>query len=429
MPPTLHFDTMQQELHDLSRQFVLVGVTGTKGKTTTSSLIAHLLNTAGIPAACTTTIETLIPGEQPWPTCKTQRMLLALLKRLQELNIHHVVVEAPSYSLANGLAEVCVFTGAVFTNLGQEHLNIHRDREHYLQAKQRLFTSLGRYPTPRSRIWAALNADDPGSSVTSGVVGPNVDVLHFALARQGYRPRGLAFYAARRRFTKTWSRYTVTSPERAQVAIHTPLLGEFNVYNALGAITAGYCLGLSPLDIQKGMATFMPPPGRFELIGGEGKRPLVIIDYAHTPESLEQVLMAARQLGRKGRLWTVFGCGGETDPAKRPLMGAAAASLSDRIVLTNDNPRREDPAAIVAQIMAGCSTNPGIVEIMLDRAKAISHAFNQAAAHDTIVIAGRGHETEQIFADGAKSFSDREFVYDLFRYDDEGERRSPWKKS
>lgn len=407
----------QQRIRQLSRELIVVGVTGTKGKTTTTALLAHLLNEAGVPAACTTTVGTQVPGDPPGPSCTTQELLLALLERSRAQGVRHVVLETTSYALEHGLAGYCRCSGGVFTNLGHDHLNIHGDREHYLQAKGRLFASLGGLPGAPAYAWAVLNAGDPASAELDELMAVGVSRWLYGLApRSGPRPPRLHFQALRRRAGAGGSRFLLRLPDGRELRCKLQLHGIFNVANALAALAAGYCLGLAPAQMQLDLETFRPPAGRFEVLPRRPRQPLVIVDYAHTPESLAGTLAAARRLAPRGRLWTVFGCGGETDPGKRPLMGQVAARGSDCVVLTSDNPRREDPAAIIGQIMAGCRGEAARLQIEFDRGRAIAAALAGAAPGDVVVIAGKGHEREQILGDRVVPFSDRDVALALLRH-------------
>lgn len=408
------FDPVQREIHDLTGELIVIGVTGTKGKTTTATLIAHLLNHAGVPAALATSITSTIPGETPWPTCDTQTRLRDLLRRARELGVRHVVLESTSYSLSRGLADFCRYTGGVFTNLGHEHLTTHGTRDAYIAAKRRLFAALGYYRRDVGYGWAVLNADDEATGTMATAISPMVPVLRYGLPGcPGGVPRALHFYAARRRATRGGTRCEIVSPERLRLPVRLRLLGDHNVYNTLAGTAAAYCAGLGREQVQRGLEAFRPPPGRFEVVAGGAGRPTAVIDYAHTPESLAAALQAARLLAGRRRVWVVFGCGGETSPSKRPLMGRAAAVGSDQVIVTTDNPRAEDPAAIAAEVLAGARGGPASVTLELDRRAAIATALAAAGPGDVVLVAGKGHETEQILATGPVPFSDREVVLAL----------------
>jgi UDP-N-acetylmuramoyl-L-alanyl-D-glutamate--2,6-diaminopimelate ligase len=302
-------------------------------------------------------------------------------------------MEVSSHALALRRVDGVKFAAAIFTNLTQDHLDFHPTMEDYFAAKRRLFTEL----TPRA---AVVNIDDPyGQRLARELEHP----ITFAVRRVG------ALYRAERVETALdGSRFTVNGPDGA-IEVHSPLPGAFNVYNALGALAAARALGV-PLDAAvAAIESAGQVPGRFEVVD-EGQPFAVLVDYAHTPDSLENVLSAARALC-SGTLHVVFGCGGDRDRGKRPLMGEIAARLADRAIVTSDNPRSEDPEAIIAEILAGM---PSGVEHNADRREAIALALSGAREGDVVVIAGKGHEQGQEFAGGKKlPFDDVSVARDL----------------
>jgi UDP-N-acetylmuramoyl-L-alanyl-D-glutamate--2,6-diaminopimelate ligase len=287
-------------------------------------------------------------------------------------------MEVSSHALELGRASGIHFASRVFTNLTQDHLDFHPTLEDYFLAKRRLFDE----PGP-----AAVNVDDDYGRRLAGELDGAVT---FSL-------EGDADYSARDvRFDLTGARFTCVTPD-GSIELESPLPGLFNVQNVLGAVAAVRALGVPLERIPAALAGFGRVPGRFEPVD-EGQDFGVLVDYAHTPDSLENVLRAAREIG-SGRLHVVFGAGGDRDTSKRPLMGRAARENADRLIVTSDNPRSEDPAAIVAQVLEGAGKD---AESEVDRRRAIEVAIDSAAAGDIVVIAGKGHEQGQEFENGRK---------------------------
>jgi UDP-N-acetylmuramoyl-L-alanyl-D-glutamate--2,6-diaminopimelate ligase len=303
-------------------------------------------------------------------------------------------MEVSSHALELRRVGGIAYDAAIFTNLSQDHLNFHPDMQHYRRAKARLFEDLGRHGKPGV---AVINRDDPqadyflaasaGARLTYGLTS-SADVC-------GEEPRiGADGVRFRARTPAGSAEFTATH------------LGDYSVYNALAAIAAGVGLGIPLEVIRAGIAAAPQVPGRFERIDG-GQDFLVAVDYAHKPGALERVLQSARALCTR-RIITVFGCGGDRDRAKRPLMGAIAAALSDVVVVTSDNPRTEEPDAIIAEIVAGIPAGRTAVEVEPDRTRAIAHAIDEARTGDLVLIAGKGHENYQILGRRRIHFDDRE---------------------
>jgi UDP-N-acetylmuramyl-tripeptide synthetase len=285
---------------------------------------------------------------------------------------------------------------AVFTNLSHDHLNFHPDMQHYQRAKGRLFEGLG---GGGKRGTAVLNIDDPASEYMRGV-------NRGALLTYGID--GAADVRARDVRTGLHGASFTAETPRGRLAVQLRHLGDYSVYNALAALAVGECLGLAPERIAAGLAAAPPVPGRFELVEA-GQDFVVAVDYAHKPDALQRLLESARRLHPR-RLITVFGCGGDRDRSKRPVMGRIAAQLSDWTIVTSDNPRSEDPRAIIDEILAGVRTvdphgTGHVVEV--DRARAIAQAVAAAAAGDIVLIAGKGHEPYQLIAGQRFDFDDR----------------------
>jgi UDP-N-acetylmuramoyl-L-alanyl-D-glutamate--2,6-diaminopimelate ligase len=361
-----------------SRDLDVVGVTGTAGKTTTTHLAAAVLSAAGRPCGVVGTLS----GARTTPEAPELQALLADHRRRGDAA---VAMEVSSHGLDQHRVDAVRFAVAVFTNLSSEHLDYHGTMEDYFAAKSRLFTSEF---TDR----AVVCVDD----------GWGRRLLD-ALARRGeleLHPYGLAD-AADVELAPGGARFRWRGQD---VALR--LTGRFNVANALGAATAALAVGLDPATIARGLAAAPPVPGRFEPV--EAGQPFtVLVDYSHKPDALEQALRSARELvAAGGRLAVVFGAGGDRDAAKRPLMGEVAARLADRVVITSDNPRSEDPLAIIAAIEAGVPPGSSVA-IEPDRRRAIEAAVAAAGAGDVVLIAGKGHETTQTAGDRTVPFDDR----------------------
>jgi len=359
-----------------------VGVTGTNGKTTTAFLVHALLEAAGRRTGLLGTVKSVIGGAER-PVERTTPEAIDLQRTFREMLDGGDVgcsMEVSSHALELHRADAIHFAVAIFTNLTQDHLDFHETMEEYFMAKRRLFADA----RPRH---AVINVDDPyGARLAAETPG----ALTFAV-------RSEAVYRASDLQTDLGgSRFTVHGPDGA-TELRSPLPGLFNVYNVLGALAAVRALSV-PVDVAtRAIATAGHVPGRFQPVDA-GQEFAVLVDYAHTPDSLENVLRAARQL-TDGRLHVVFGCGGDRDRGKRPLMGEIAARLADRVIVTSDNPRSEDPEAIIEEILVG--TGPG-VERDANRRAAINTAIAGARAGDVVVIAGKGHEQGQEFGGGRK---------------------------
>jgi len=374
-----------------TKEFEVAGVTGTNGKTTTAILLHAMLESAGRPAGLVGTIDWIVGGEhRPAPFTTPEAIdLQRLFREMLDRGDRGVAVEASSHGSALGRLDRVRFDALVFTNLSQDHLDLHGTMDDYFQAKRRLFT--GAQPPP-----AAVNVgDDWGRRLASELA----DVHRAPLVTFGLddaaevRPEGLELSARGSRFSA------------AGIHIRTPLRGLFNVENVLGAVAAGLLLDLDGDAIATGIELVAGVPGRFEAVD-EGQPFSVIVDYAHTPDSLETVLRAARGLGG-GRVIVVFGAGGDRDRGKRPLMGRIAAELADHVIVTSDNPRSEEPVAIIADVLQGTGVD---VEIDPDRRAAIVRAAGLAEPGDVVVIAGKGHEQGQEIAGVVHPFDDRTIV-------------------
>ncbi|HEV7615577.1 MAG TPA: UDP-N-acetylmuramoyl-L-alanyl-D-glutamate--2,6-diaminopimelate ligase [Solirubrobacterales bacterium] len=381
---------------DPTAELRVVGVTGTNGKTTTAFLAREILEAAGVSCGLLGTVKQVVAGaeEEVERTTPEAIELQRAFRRMLDGGDRACAMEVSSHAMTLHRADAIHFEVALFTNLTQDHLDFHADMEDYFLAKRKLFES-----GPGTAI---VNVDDPYGRR----LAKEFDCLSFSA--EG----GAADYVAREvGFDAGGAEFVVAGPA-GEVAVRTGLPGHFNVANALGAFAAAEALGVTPESAAAGLGSGARVPGRFEPID-EGQGFAVLVDYAHTPDSLENVLRAARRL-TVGRLISVFGAGGDRDRGKRPQMGRAGAELSDLAIVTSDNPRSEDPAAIVAEVV-GESGGEG-VEVEVDRRAAIALALGRARAGDTVVIAGKGHEQGQEFEGGRKvPFDDREVAREELR--------------
>ena len=369
---------------DPSAAVQTVGVTGTNGKTTSAYLVRSLLEAAGYRIGLLGTVKSVVGGVEHEVARTTPEAidLQATLAAMRDAGDTHCMMEVSSHALALGRADAIHWAAAIFTNLTQDHLDFHPTMEDYYLAKRRLFTD-GRPST------AIVNVDDAYGARLAAELDGVVPVVTFAIDSAG----------ADLRATSIRSEFTGSTFTAGGLALRSPLPGRFNVLNVLGAVAAARALGVDDETIAAALPAAGRVPGRFEPVD-EGQGFALLVDYAHTPDSLENVLEAARPL-TAGRLICVFGCGGDRDRGKRPQMGEIAARLADRTIVTSDNPRSEDPGAIVAEIMAGVPDRSAS-EAIVDRHAAIEHAVQLAADGDVIVLAGKGHEQGQEFQDGRK---------------------------
>jgi UDP-N-acetylmuramoyl-L-alanyl-D-glutamate--2,6-diaminopimelate ligase len=383
-----------------SQGLTLVGITGTNGKTTTSYLVDALLKADGSATGVIGTIQYVV-GSEVRPASQTTPEALeieAMLAAMRAQGVRGVAMEVSSHALALFRVDALQFDVAVFTNLTQDHLDFHGTLDEYRRTKRRLFELLAVSPKPRRT--AVVNADDPAGAAM--VQGLGVEVLTFGLGA-GARVRAVDFTSS-----LDGIRMTVRTPA-GTVEMRSPLVGEHNVMNLLGALGVGLALGQAPEAIARTLGAVGAVPGRFEQVRA-GQPFLVIVDYAHTPDALERVLATARKI-TNARLGVVFGCGGDRDRGKRPIMGEIAARLADRTWVTSDNPRSERPEAIIEEVVADMAAVPGAPDRYAkvpDRQSAIRAALLWAGPGDTVVIAGKGHETYQIVGPDVLPFDDRE---------------------
>jgi UDP-N-acetylmuramoyl-L-alanyl-D-glutamate--2,6-diaminopimelate ligase len=383
------------------KRLALTAVTGTNGKTTSTSLIDAMLRSTGKTTALIGTIEYHLAG-RVLPAVNTTPEsldLFAMFHDLEQACGTHVTLEASSHALDLGRIYAMQLHTAAFTNFTRDHLDYHHTMEAYFAAKQMLFRPQSA-PPPR---FAVVNADDEGGRRLD--LAAETDVIWYGIDKPPPSGRGRWLRAVDIQSSFAGLRFCVADGDR-RFTIESALVGNINVYNILLACGAGLSLGLGEDEIQKGLQTLTRIPGRFERVE-EGQPFMVVVDYAHTDDALRNVIAAARAMKPK-RVITLFGCGGDRDRTKRPLMGMAAAELSDYVVLTSDNPRSEDPLAIMNDAMVGLQRfeTPHLAEP--DREKAIRTAIQKAEPGDVVILAGKGHETYQILKDGPIPFDDRE---------------------
>ena len=404
--PNLGVDNLRGRISEIaghiygnpSRSLWMVGVTGTNGKTSVSQWIAAASDALGRRAAVLGTIGNGLVGERVEAKNTTpdpivlQRLLSEYLRR----GAHAAAMEVSSHGLDQGRVSGIHFDVGVFTNLTRDHLDYHGTMESYAEAKYRLFMAEG-------LRHAVVNVDDPwGRSLAERLKSSTLDVITYGVASADARLR-----AAEVKLSDAGVRFRLDG-EWGTAEVNAPVLGAFNVSNLLAVIGALFAAGFSLDEIVRVVARLQPVPGRLERLGGSDA-PLVVIDYAHTPDALEKALAALRPAVHPGRrLVCVFGCGGDRDPGKRPLMGEAAAKLADHVVVTSDNPRGEDPHHIIEQILAGL--RKADVEAIEDRQVAIFSAVHHAARGDVVLLAGKGHETYQEIGGVRHPFSDHEIA-------------------
>ena len=359
-----------------SDELTMVGITGTNGKTTTAQMIASILRASG---RTTEVVGTLSGGFTTPEASELQRTL----RRFVDRGTRAVAMEVSSHALELGRVNGTHFDAAVFTNLGRDHLDFHGDMEAYFSAKARLFE-------PDFCERSIVNADDPwGRRILGSSRVPcttfsidDVEDLEVSALGHSYRWRGLR--------------------------IGAPIGGSVNVMNSLAAATTAAEIGIESSAIVGGLAEMGPVSGRFQRVEA-GQDFVILVDYAHTPDGLAAVLRSIRDASSGARIFTVFGCGGDRDKAKRPLMGEVAVALSDSVIVTSDNPRSEDPAAIAASVVAGVPDHlrHRLVGVVLDRREAIERAVRSARTGDVVLIAGKGHETTQVTGTTVVEFDDR----------------------
>lgn len=388
--------------HYPSSRLKVVGVTGTNGKTTTTYLIEGILRSAGFKVGLMGTVVYRMEEEKMVAQRTTPESLdiEQFLSQLVNRGVHYAVMEVSSHALELERVSQINFDVGVFTNLTRDHLDFHGDFERYFAAKQKLFRALEKPGNKKDSCLAVVNIDDPyGERIARE---SRVKVVTFGMEKEALiQAEDIQLHSQGINFRLKYS--------REETDLNLKLLGRYNVYNALAAAAVGISQNLPWKVIKSGLEKVVRIPGRFEPVEGKQKFQ-VIVDYAHTPDALYHVLQTIRELEPR-QLITVFGCGGERDRTKRPLMGEVAVKMSDLVVITSDNPRGEDPYQIIEEIKSGIA--PNRVEgkdyvIIPEREEAIHYALDRAEEGDWVLIAGKGHENYQIIGDCAIPFSDRE---------------------
>jgi UDP-N-acetylmuramoyl-L-alanyl-D-glutamate--2,6-diaminopimelate ligase len=384
--------------HHPQTQLAVTGVTGTNGKTTTAFLVEGLLQRAARATVLVGTIEYHLAGQVlPSPhTTPESRDLLELFRRGVDAGATEAVMEVSSHALAQGRVFGVPYDVAIFTNLTRDHLDFHGTMEAYFAAKRKLFdASMGRAP----RV-AVVNAEDPfGAQLAEYARAQGSEVFPYGIERGDFRAESVQLHSRGMRFQ-------LQTPFGA-APVTTSLIGRVNVYNLLAASAAALARGLALDEVVAAVATLPSVPGRFQTID-EGQPFAVVVDYAHTDDALRNLIALARDLVRdhNGRVITLFGCGGDRDRTKRPLMGRAAAEGSDFVVLTSDNPRSEEPEAILSDILPGLAEFPTPHLQEPDRTRAIHAALRAARSGDIVLLAGKGHEKTQTLRQGTIPFDD-----------------------
>ena len=360
-------------------EMTMIGITGTNGKTTTTYLVKHILEDClGAKVGLVGTIQNMI-GDEVLHTERTtpeSLELQALFRHMADAGCTHVVMEVSSHALCLHRVDGVTFDAGVFTNLTQDHLDFHKTMEEYCRAKAMLFA--------RSKV-GAVNVDDPWAKEI---------LAHATCPVITYSAKGQAALEATDIRLEPHHVAFTAHYQGTETACTLGIPGAFSVYNALSALSAALALGIAPEKAAASLATARGVKGRAEVVPTPGKDYTVLIDYSHTPDSLENILKTVQEFAR-GRVIAVFGCGGDRDPIKRPIMGKIAADLADLVVVTSDNPRTEDPMAIIDQILVGIPKDQTPTTVIENRRQAIRWAMDNAQAGDVIVLAGKGHETYQ----------------------------------
>jgi UDP-N-acetylmuramoyl-L-alanyl-D-glutamate--2,6-diaminopimelate ligase len=402
-----------------SRSFELIGITGTNGKTTTTLLLESILKKADHSPAVLGTLGYRWDGRQKTAAMTTPESLdlHGLFHEMRQDAVSHVVMEVSSHALALGRVEGCAFKAGIFTNLSQDHLDFHSTMESYFEAKALLFKN---HLSMNGKVSVGIiNADDPyGNRLTEVSAG---DLWSYSVAHRAAR-----VWVKNAEMTPSGIRAIISAPS-GEFEVRSPLLGRLNLYNLLAAATTALALGISKEAIREGLEAVSYVDGRLQRVSIPGECGFeVVVDYAHTPDAMEKSLACLREMTR-GRILVVFGCGGDRDRGKRPLMGRVAAELGDLVIVTSDNPRSEVPEAIIRDIEPGVKSaglelvGPGSppdngkgYTIEVDRKHAIELALGWARPGDIVFIGGKGHETYQIIGGQVFPFDDRVVVRDFF---------------
>ncbi len=411
--PQVVVDNTRHKIADIADRFYsrpslglnLIGITGTNGKTTVTHLIQRIYEEKGEKCALIGTLGYKLSSNGEYRDAKHTTPqapeLQATLRMIKDVEkIDNVVMEVSSHALEQNRVGGCRFDGAVLTNLTQDHLDYHITMDNYFEAKALLFKNL------KEGNFAVINMDDAYGERFLNVVPEGVRIFTYGVKNKA------DFMAKNIEFSLNGAEFTIENAGTDyKISLH--MNGMFSVYNVLAAVTAAYAAGIDIKTSLRALENVKGVAGRFEVVA---KKPLVIVDYAHTPDGLENVLNSAREITPKdGNLICLFGCGGDRDATKRPKMGAIAEKIADKIVITSDNPRSEDPEQIITDIIAGLkSTNPDKVTVEPDRGRAIELLKTISNNNDVVVIAGKGHEDYQILKDRTIHFDDREEARKVF---------------
>ncbi len=387
---------------NISKNLNLIGVTGTNGKTTVSHLLQKIIEDSKGNCGLIGTLGYKSSSKEDYvstghTTPQAPELQDALVDFKYNKQLDNVVMEVSSHSIAQHRIRNCSFNGAIFTNLTQDHLDFHVTMSNYFNEKAKLFEDLV------SGDFAVVNVDDEYGVKLLGKISPMVSVYTYSISKSAdIMARDIKYSAKGAQFT------LITPKEKLDVALK--LNGKFSIYNSLAAITAAYALGISAEDAIKSIKD-LSVAGRFEIVN---EQPMVIVDYAHTPDGLKNILIAAADIKPEGGdLICLFGCGGDRDVTKRPKMGAIAEEYAHKVILTSDNPRSEDPQQIISDILTGFKSTDNVI-VEPDRGEAIRAAKNIAKDNDVVVLAGKGHETYQILKDETVHFDDREEAEKVF---------------
>jgi len=381
-----------------TRNLLLVGITGTSGKTTTAQLVRQVFEKAGVPTGYIGTLGTVVGGVESPGTLTTPEApdLAATFAAMRDAGDRAAVIEVSSHSLAFRRVAGCAFDLALFTNIAPEHLDFHRDMEDYVDAKAALFRMLDPDSSVHVQTRGIFNADDPmGPRVVAECSAPT---LGFGITCGDIRAIDL-------HLSLEGSDFTLRYPDGGSRRLCLRLPARYNVYNAIAAAAVAECAEITRDVVAQALEEAQPVPGRFEVIGGEGD-PMVVVDFAHTADELENLLEAVRGI-TDGHVIAVFGCGGDRDRTKRPVMAETVSVRADYTIITSDNPRSEDPGDIAAEVARGIRQGSPH-EVIVNREEAIMRAVSLAQPGDVVVLAGKGHETYQIFAEKTIDFDDRE---------------------
>ena len=395
-------DTIVPFFHDYPAQKLrVIGITGTNGKTTTSYLIRAILREAGYKVGLIGTIQIMME-EEVFPIHNTTPDVVELqhtLAIMRDKGMDYVVMEVSSHALDQNRVAGIEFDTAVFSNLTQDHLDYHKTLENYKLAKAKLFDLLGREGVKENKT-AVVNADDEAGKTM-------LEHAHCRHLTYGIDNKA-ALQATNVEVLASGANFTLAEEFIGEMDLKLHITGIFNVYNVMAAVGAAIAEKIDPAIIHKALVNFTSVPGRFELVKA-GQDFSIIVDYAHTPDGVENVLNTARRIAKK-KIIAVFGCGGDRDRTKRPIMGRLAAKLADVVIATSDNPRSEDPAFILSEVEAGVKETIGDKhhECIIDRREAIFRAVELAESDDIVIILGKGHEDYQILKDKTIHFDDKE---------------------